>query len=345
MLKLAIVILNWNGAEMLQKYLPSVMSSSQMEGVQIIVADNASSDNSVAMLKHNFPQIPVISLDENYGFAGGYNKALRQIEAEYYLLLNSDVEIKKQRWVEPLLNYMDQHKEVAACQPKIRYLLQPDMFEYAGAAGGMIDRDGFPFCRGRIFNTIENDHGQYDGVTDVQWCAGCSLLVRSKDYWSVGGLDERFFAHSEEIDLCWRLRLAGHRLVCISDTEVFHLGGATLQQGNPQKTFLNFRNNLLMLYKNLPEEELKDVMRRRMWLDYLAALQMLLKFQWNHFRAVIRARKAFQNMKKEFSSDREKIQQGRTANSMPDRCNFSIIWQYHVLRRKLFSHLQFPSNQ
>ena len=255
--KLAIVILNWNGEKMLQQYLPSVIEYSNEEAV-IYVADNASTDHSLELLREQFPTCKLIVLEKNWGFAEGYNKALAQIEAEYYLLLNSDIEVTP-HWLTPMLQYMDEHEDVAACQPKLRSIFERNSFEYAGASGGYLDRYGYPFCRGRIFNVVEKDHHQYDDVADVLWATGAALLVRARDYNKVGGLDGRFFAHNEEIDLCWRLRIMGRRIVCIPQSCVYHVGGGTLPKGNPMKTFLNFRNNLTMLYKCLPDEELKPV--------------------------------------------------------------------------------------
>ena len=271
--KVAIVILNWNGRKMMEQYLPSVIAHSQ--GATIYVADNASTDDSLEWLHIYNNKVKTILLDQNYGFADGYNRALKQVEAEYYVLLNSDVEVTP-HWLEPLIDYMDTHSDVAACQPKLLSFVDKTKFEYAGAAGGFIDRFGYPFCRGRLFDTIEADNGQYDQVTPVLWATGACFLIRSKDFWDVRGLDSRFFAHNEEIDLCWRLRILGRKIVYVPDSQVFHLGGGTLPKGNSRKTFLNFRNNLTMLYKCLPEEELHYVMRWRWFLDYLAAWQTLI---------------------------------------------------------------------
>ena len=265
MKKVAIVILNWNGREMLSKYLPSVLQYSRDEAT-VYVADNASTDDSLSMLREHFPEVKLIELDRNWGFAEGYNQALRQIDAEYYLLLNSDIEVTH-HWLTPMTEYLDVHPEVAACQPKLLSVFDKDCFEYAGASGGFIDRLGYPFCRGRVFETVERNIGQYDYQTEILWATGAALMIRSKDYWDVKGLDARFFAHNEEIDLCWRLRIRGRKIVCIPESYVYHVGGGTLPKSNPMKTFLNFRNNLTMLYKCLPEEELKPVMRWRWWLD------------------------------------------------------------------------------
>jgi len=336
--KVAIVILNWNGREMLSQYLPSVIRYSRDEAT-VYVADNASTDGSMDMLRERFPEVKLISLERNWGFADGYNKALKQIEATYYLLLNSDIEVTH-HWLTPLTEYMDSHADVAACQPKLLSIFNRGAFEYAGASGGYLDKFGYPFCRGRIFDTVEEDNGQYDFQTDLLWATGAALMIRSDDYWSVGGLDGRFFAHNEEIDLCWRLRIRGRRIVCVPDSYVYHVGGGTLPKANPMKTFLNFRNNLTMLYKCLPDEELASVMRWRWWLDYLAAWEMLiLKRNVGDFKAVYRARRAFKRWRKDFEADRREIQASRKQKKIPERREFSLLWQYYVKGRKQFSTL------
>jgi len=336
--KTVIVILNWNGAEMLRKYLPTVLDYSRDEAV-VYVADNASTDDSIELLKSDFPECRLIALEKNWGFADGYNKALEQIEAEYFVLLNSDIEVTP-HWLTPLIDFMDTHPEAAACQPKLRSITQCDYFEYAGACGGYIDRYGYPFCRGRIFQTVEPDLGQYDHHAETFWATGAALFIRAKDYCEVGGLDGRFFAHNEEIDLCWRLRLRGRKIFCVPQSTVFHLGGGTLPKANPMKTFLNFRNNLTMLYKCLPDEELKPVMRMRWWLDYLAAWEMLiLNHNLGDFKAVYKARKAFKRWKNDFAEDRTAIQGGRVAGDIPERRPFSLLWQYYVKGHKTFNSL------
>ena len=336
--KVAIVILNWNGQAMLSRYLPSVLQYSRDEAV-VYVADNASTDDSVEMLQKHFPEVRRILLEQNWGFAEGYNKALLQIEAEYYLLLNSDIEVTH-HWLTPMIEYLDSHPDVAACQPKLLSIVDKDRFEYAGACGGFLDKYGYPFCRGRIFETVEEDNGQYDYQTDVLWATGAALMIRSKDYWDCGGLDGRFFAHNEEIDLCWRLRIKGRRIVCIPESYVYHVGGGTLPKGNPMKTFLNFRNNLTMLYKCLPEEDLKPVMRWRWWLDYIAAWEMLiLKRNIGDFKAIYRARHAFRRWRKDFAEARKVIQTSRVVKKIPERKEFSLLWQYYVKGRKTFRQI------
>ena len=336
--KVAIVILNWNGSKMLSTYLPSVLQYSQDEAT-VYVADNASTDDSQEMLKEMFPTVRLIALDKNWGFAEGYNQALRQIEAEYYLLLNSDIEVSP-NWLTPMIELLDSHPDVAACQPKLLSIHDRQAFEYAGASGGFIDRLGYPFCRGRVFETVEKDEGQYDDLTDVHWATGAALMIRSKDYWAVDGLDGRFFAHNEEIDLCWRLRIRGRRIACVPKSYVYHVGGGTLPKGNPMKTFLNFRNNLTMLYKCLPEAELNAVMRWRWWLDYLAAWEtLILNRNLGDFKAIYRARRAFKRWRKDFEADRRAIQASRIAKEIPERKMFSLLWQYYVKGRKTFSTL------
>ena len=338
MKKVSVVILNWNGVGMLQKFLPKVVESSVNQGVEICVADNASTDESVSYLQTNFPNVRLIVLDKNYGFAEGYNRALEQVEAEYVVLLNSDVEVTP-HWLEPLVEYMDAHPEVAACQPKIRSERNKEYFEYAGAAGGYIDKYGYPFCRGRIFEMVEKDQGQYDTIQPIFWATGAALFIRLKDYWEAGGLDGRFFAHMEEIDLCWRLRSRGRGIVCIPQSVVYHVGAATLKKENPRKTFLNFRNNLLMLYKNLPEKDLKRVMFVRGVLDGVAAVVFLLKGEKEAAKAVFQARKEFKRIRPDFESSRQENMTDTVADTIPEKVAYSILWKFHACGKKSFSKL------
>lgn len=337
MKKVSVVILNWNGSEMLRRFLPSVIEHSAQEGVEICIADNGSSDDSIEMLKKEFPSVRLVLLDKNYGFADGYNLSLKQIEADYFVLLNSDVEVSP-GWLKPLIDYMDTHPEAAACQPKLKSWKNKSAFEYAGACGGFIDRYGYPYCRGRILNTVEEDTGQYDDIHALFWATGAALFIRTADYWNVGGLDGRFFAHMEEIDLCWRLRSRGRTLVCIPQSIVYHVGGATLQKENPHKTFLNFRNNLLMLYKNLPEQEFSSVMRTRAMLDYLAAFGFLLKGQLPNAKAVRRARKEFHRIKEEFEQDRKKNLEQTILHQIPERIKKSILRLYYLNRQRTWKN-------
>ena len=338
--KTSIVILNWNGSNMLKKFLPSVLACSA--NAEVVVADNASTDGSLDLLRSSFPEVRLIVLDRNYGFAEGYNKALEQVKAQYYVLLNSDVEVGE-GWLQPLVAFLDKHADYCACQPKLRAYHAPDSFEYAGASGGFLDRYGYPFCRGRLFSTVEKDEGQYDTITDVLWATGACLVIRSDDYWRAGGLDARFFAHNEEIDLCWRLRLAGRRIACVPESTVWHVGGGTLPKSNPMKTYLNFRNNLTMLYKNLSEQELKKVMRVRRVLDYVAALQMLLTGKPGEMKAVIKARRDFAKWKSLFRQDRLLIQNSRKVDRIAEIYPGSLLACYYLRGKKLFSQLKWGS--
>lgn len=335
--RIAIVILNWNGCEMMRRFLPSVVRHSA-DCAEVIVADNGSTDDSCAMLRREFPEVGLITLPENYGFAEGYNRALRGLEAEFYLLLNSDVEVEN-GWLEPLLEYMDAHPETAACQPILRSQRQPESFEYAGAAGGMVDCYGYPYCRGRVFDTVEQDHGQYDDIVPLLWATGAALMVRRADWEAAGGLDGRFFAHMEEIDFCWRLRTRGRGVVCVPQSRAYHVGGASLAQGNPRKTFLNFRNNLLMLYKNLPEADLRKVMRVRRVLDYVAALQFLVKGDAANARAVMRARREFRRLRADFLPQRQENLRCMTEPHPEGLSRFCLLYQYYAKHRKTFAQL------
>jgi GT2 family glycosyltransferase len=337
-MKVAVVILNWNGCDMLRTFLPSVVRHSDSDEVGIYVADNGSTDDSVAMLRTEFPTVQLILLDRNYGFADGYNKALQQVDAKYVVLLNSDVEVTP-HWLEPMIAHLDIHPEVAACQPKLRSYREKEYFEYAGAAGGFIDRYGYPFCRGRIFDVVEKDDGQYNNVMQLLWATGAALFIRRADYIKAGGLDGRFFAHMEEIDLCWRLRTRGRDIVCIPKSTVYHVGGATLKKENPQKTFLNFRNNLLMLYKNLPERDLHHVMRVRCLLDYIAAGVFLVKGDVANACSVFRARREYRRIRPAFLASRKENMQKSVVQFIPERINSSILWLYYVKGRRSFSGL------
>lgn len=342
--KLAIVILNWNGQEMLRRFLPSVIAcSAEGSSTQIVVADNHSTDDSLQILQQEFPSVKTIVLEQNYGFAEGYNKALSRLEATYYLLLNSDVEVTD-GWLRPLLDYMDKHPEVAACQPKLLSYqtkhTQP-MFEYSGACGGYLDKYGYPFCRGRVMDHIETDRGQYDNITPIMWASGAALMVRSCDYWAVGGLDGRFFAHMEEIDFCWRLRSRGRKIVCIPKSVVYHVGGGTLHKENPRKTYLNFRNNFLMLYKNLSDKELKPVMRIRSWLDYIAVVVFLFKGEARSAHAVIRARKDARMMLPQFYADRQTNLEKTVVSHIPEYYPGSLLWNCYIRGYRRFDGARF----
>lgn len=336
-MRIAVVILNWNGEQMLRRFLPSVVRWSA-EKARIIVADNGSTDGSMELLASDFPSVERLPLGRNYGFAEGYQQALHKIESEFYVLLNSDVEVTE-GWLDAMLAYMDAHPEVAACQPKLRATHTPTHFEYAGAAGGFIDAYGYPFCRGRLFACVEADEGQYDDVCDIFWATGAAMFIRSSAYWAVGGLDGRFFAHQEEIDLCWRLRARGWRLVCVPQSVVYHVGGGTLPKENPRKTFLNFRNNLLLLYKNLPEARLKRVMRWRFVLDALASAVFLLKGEWGSCKAVWQGRREFCRMQKDFEQDRAANLAATTVEPIKEIYPKILLWAFYVRRVRSFARL------
>ena len=336
--KVAIVILNWNGAALMERFLPSVVRYSPEEMAEVVVADNGSTDDSLALLAGKFPSVRVVRFDRNYGFAEGYNRALQQIDTPYAVLLNSDVEVTP-GWLEAPLRRLDASPEVAAVQPKLLAEQARDQFEYAGAAGGFMDKYGYPFCRGRIFQEIETDRGQYDAEADLLWATGACLFVRTEVYRAVGGLDAKFFAHQEEIDMCWRMRARGYRLVCTPESVVYHVGGGTLNAESPRKTFLNFRNNLLMLYKNLPEKELHRVMRLRFWLDYLAALKFLLEGHPANARAVREARREFHRLVPEYRETRIVNQQLAVVKEIPELKSFSLLWQFYVRGKKHYGQL------
>lgn len=301
-MKAAVVILNYNTRDYLEQFLPGLIASCEGLDAQVIVADNASADSSVAFLESRFPEVPLIRLEKNFGFTGGYNRALQLVEADYYILINSDIEVPKD-WLKPLLEWMDTHPECGACGPKLLSYRQRDTFEYAGAAGGLIDSYGYPFCRGRIMQRVEKDHGQYDQPADVLWCSGACLVVRSSVWKALGGLDERFFAHMEEIDLCWRMQLKGWKVTLVPASKVYHIGGGTLSNESPFKLRLNFRNNLLLMENNLPStlgSRFKTRVRifERMCLDGLSALVYLCKGQWNFFRAVVQAHREYRRLRR-----------------------------------------------
>lgn len=337
-MSVAVVILNWNGRDMLAKYLPSVVEFSSLPGVEIVVADNGSTDDSLDYLSEKFPMVRQIILPENYGFAEGYNRALRQIDADYFVLLNSDVEVTA-NWLSPLYNYLEAHEEVVACQPKIRSIVNPEYFEHAGAAGGFLDKYAYPFCRGRIFSEVEKDEGQYDTIKEVFWATGACLFIRAKDYFDAGGLDGTFFAHMEEIDLCWRLRSRGKQIVCHPESVVYHYGGGTLNVDSPRKTFLNFRNNLLMIYKNQSEKTLFKILFVRFFLDLLAAMMFLVKMDWENFKSVLKAIVEFYCIKAKYKAKREENLSLQIEQNVVERWNGSIVWAFYAKKVKKFSDL------
>jgi len=337
-MKTAVVILNWNGEKYLNQFLPILLEHTQMPDVELIVADNASTDSSLSLLAGKFPTVRTIVFDRNYGFAGGYNKALAQIDAEYYVLLNSDVEVTE-NWLTSMLEYMEQNKEVAACQPKIRSFCNRTYFEHAGASGGFIDYLGFPFCRGRVIGKVEEDKGQFDTVIDVFWATGACLLIRSEVFHKVGGLDDAFFAHMEEIDICWRMNSRGYRIVCLPQSTVYHVGGGTLHVEHPYKTYLNFRNNLLMLYKNLPQKSVKKILFWRSMIDYAAAFQLFITGKPKNARSVIRARKDFKTMLPDFENKRKENILYATRTDYPEMLKKSIVFEYYFKRNRTYNQL------
>lgn len=329
--RIAVVILNWNGEKLLREFLPSVVKYTNQELGRVIVVDNFSTDDSLGVMALEFPDVKLIRFDKNYGFAGGYNRAVEQIEAEYVLLLNSDVEVTP-GWLEPLAELLDGNPKVAAVQPKIRAYRRKDHFEYAGACGGYIDKLGFPFCRGRILDVTEKDTGQYDDVAEVFWCSGAALCIRREVYLETGGLDERFFAHMEEIDLCWRLRNKGYSLKVNPASVVYHLGGGSLPMNHPKKLFLNYRNNLLMLYKNLDRKNRRKVLFLRMLLDGAATLLFIMKGERANARSVWNAYKDYRHMKRDYKG-------GEGSFKAPCIYQRSIIYDYFLWGKKSFSRL------
>lgn len=296
--RVAVVILNWNGAEFLRRFLSSVVENSTAEDahVEVIVADNGSTDDSLEWLKANMPQVRVIELPENYGFTGGYNRALRQVESDYYLLLNSDIEVTPQ-WLEPLVSAMEADKHIAAAMPKIKSWSEPTKFEYAGASGGFIDTLGYPFCRGRLVSITESDTGQYDTPREIFWATGAAMMVRASLYHSSGGLDENFFAHMEEIDLCWRLRRQGYSIAVVPQSVVYHVGAGTLPVWSPRKTYLNFRNNIAMLYKNLSRPRFIFLLPLRMATDSARLVTYLMVGKWSFALAIFNGHRDFWRMR------------------------------------------------
>ena len=339
-MKTAIVILNWNGRKLLEEFLPGVILHSAGKAT-IFVADNASTDSSLDYIREHHPEVKIIVNSVNEGFAKGYNTALKQIDAEYFLLLNSDVEVTE-GWLDPLINYLDTNPTTAVCQPKLLWYHHREMFEYAGASGGYIDSLGYPFCRGRIFNTIEKDSHQYDQPVNVFWASGACQLVRSTVFWEAGGFDAIFFAHMEEIDLCWRIRNLGYEIVCIPQSKVFHMGGATLSKNNSRKTYLNFRNNLSMLYKNLPSSKLVSVIFLRLLLDGIAGFKFLLQGGPSDCLAVIRAHWKFYSW---IFTGQLKRPVAIKKNNHSTIYSGVIVWDYYISKKRKFSDLVFHPGQ
>lgn len=333
-MKTAIVILNWNGRKMLERFLPSVTTCCS-QGDEVIIADNGSTDGSLEWLKTAYPTLRAIALDRNYGFAEGYNKALAQIDAEYYVLLNDDVEVTP-GWTAPVISMLEADREAAIAQPKLLMYAQRDTFEYAGGAGGFIDSYGYPFCRGRLFNTLEKDCGQYDDACELFWASGAAMFVKAAAWRQMGGLDGDFFAHMEEIDFCWRAKNAGYKVLYCPQSVVYHVGGGTLPKSSPHKTYLNFRNNMALLYKNVPYSRLRRVMWSRMLLDGVAALKFLFEGHPKELAAVYHAHRDFLRWKPELLGKRTSI------NPHEVSCVYQgkLLIDYYLKGKKKFYELE-----
>ena len=329
MKKIAVVILNWNGVKLLEQFLPSVTQFSKE--ATIYVADNASTDESIQFVKNNYPEVKIIQNKSNKGFAGGYNEALQQVDEEIYALVNSDIEVTE-NWLNPIVKIFESEHETAIIQPKILDFKKKEYFEYAGAAGGFIDKFGYPFCRGRIFDTLEKDNGQYDDRIEIFWASGACFLIRSAVYKEMKGFDEDFFAHQEEIDLCWRTINRGYKIKYCPKSIVYHVGGATLQQSNPKKTFLNFRNSLLMLTKNLPQDVLFQVLAIRLLLDGIAGVKFILGGQFAHCLAIIRAHFSFYRL---FLRNYKKREKKQTELYFKTK---SVVYGYYVENGTVFAN-------
>ena len=330
--KVAIVILNWNGRKYLEQFLPSVITTSY-SNCEIIIADNNSTDDSVSFLETNYPSLRVIHLSTNYGFAQGYNKALKQVQADYYMILNSDVEVHSD-WIQPMVVLLESDRTIAACQPKVLSYSNKKLFEYAGAAGGWIDKFGYPFAEGRVFDICEEDHGQYDDVSFIFWVSGAAMFIRSSVFQEVEGFDEYFFAHQEEIDLCWRIQLAGYKLSSCPQSVVYHLGGGTLPRGNTKKTYLNFRNNLIMLAKNLPWSQKWWKIPFRVFLDTVSATKGLLIGDGGYFLAIVRAHFAF--IKWILLKQNKSVFPRRKNKNLFGIYHRNLVWQHFVKGKKYF---------
>ncbi len=340
MAEVAVVILNWNGADFLQRFLPPMLRYTNPELAEIWVADNGSTDASTELLGRDFPSVRVLELERNYGFAEGYNRALAEIEAPYYILMNSDVEVTE-NWLEPMYRTLDADPSTGACGPKIRSWHHREAFEHAGAAGGFLDKYGYPFCRGRIFNVLEDDHGQYDRDIDIFWASGACLMIRSDLYREAGGLDPFFFAHMEEIDLCWRIKSMGYRVRFCHESTVFHIGGGTLPKKDHKKTYLNFRNNIILLYKNLPFHRLFRVLFPRLILDYISMVQFLARLEFRNFSAVIKAHLFLLGHIPSIRRLRRRNLDLCTLSMHPEMYRKSIVFNFFIKGIKRFEELDF----
>ncbi len=332
-MKLAIIILNWNGQKLLKKFLPSVVKYSNVKNVAIYIADNASTDDSIEFVEENYPDIKIVKNQQNGGYAKGYNDALQHINADIYALVNSDIEVTK-NWLEPIISTFENEPNTAIIQPKILDFKNKENFEYAGAGGGYIDKFGYPYCRGRIFNELEIDKQQYDDSSEIFWASGACFFIRSKVFHQLGGFDEDYFAHQEEIDLCWRAHNTNHTIKYVGGSSVYHIGGATLKEESPRKTFLNFRNSLFSLVKNLPKNQIVPIIFGRLVLDGIAGIKFLLEFRPIHTLAIIKAHFSFYY-------HLPKTLQKRNGGIL--KRNYftvkSIVWNYFVLGKKNFRDL------
>jgi len=340
MIKIAIVILNWNGKRYLTKFLPSILSNSNNDGYCVYVADNGSSDGSVEWLNLHYPDVKIIPFDRNYGFAQGYSKALKQIESEYFVLLNSDVEVTP-HWLTPVIQIMDNDRSIAACMPKIKSYDNRDLFEYAGAAGGFIDKFGYPFCRGRILNIIEKDNGQYDDMREIFWASGACMFIRASAYFEAGGLDADFFAHMEEIDLCWRLKRLGYKIIYSPEVTIYHVGGGTLPNNTPRKIFFNYRNNLFLLYKNLPSKNFLTVLLTRLFLDGISSLVYIAQFKISFFWSVIKAHFTFYCNLRKLMIKRRKFKRMEKVSQAGEIFPGGILIKFFVGKQRHFKQLDF----
>jgi len=334
----AIVILNWNGLSFLKMFLANVLENSRNEETAVYVADNGSTDGSPEWVSENFKEVNLILLDKNHGFAGGYNLALNQIDAKYFVLLNSDIEVTK-NWLLPLVNFMDNNPDVASCQPKILSYYNKDQFEHAGAGGCFIDKYGYPFCRGRVLNIVEKDTGQYDSAINVFWSSGACMIVRSEAWKRCGGFDADFFAHMEEIDLCWRFHKAGYRVCFLPESVIYHIGGGTLPYSSPLKTYLNFRNSLFLLYKNLPDNKLNTVLFKRRILDGLAAIYFLMKGSFKSVSAVWRAHMDYYKAMDKLREKRKTVKLLEINLTNETVLNKSIVFEFYVKGNKTYRSL------
>lgn len=333
--KVAVVILGWNGRKFIEDFMPSVIQHTSTELCEIILADNASTDDSVEYMRKHFPTVRIIQNPKNDGFAGGYNEALKHVDAEYFILLNQDIEVTA-NWVESVMAEMDKDKNIAAAQPKLRSYYQKDHFEYAGACGGYLDKYSYAFCRGRMYDVLEKDEGQYDTVAEIFWATGACMFVRSDVFWKAGAFDADFFAHQEEIDLCWRIKNLGYRIICVPQSVVYHVGGGSLSKTNPHKTFLNFRNNMRMMFKNMPLSGLLWKIPFRICLDSIAAAYSFYKKgNFKDSFAIVRAHYAFVGSIPKWIKKRKGI-----PHSAAHLSNVNTIWEHFILRRRKFSDLK-----